>query len=71
MHNAELRLDPDSTDGRLLSNSSTGDNEARVGFMAQSDPFSSNCPALIYTITAVSELLKIKNNGTTSLHQKR
>ena len=38
----------DSNDGRLLSNSTGGSDEARVGFMAQSDSFSANDPALIF-----------------------
>ena len=38
----------DATDGRLLSNSTGGSDEGRVGYMAQSDSFSANDPALVY-----------------------
>jgi hypothetical protein len=38
----------DANDGRLLSNSSGGSDEARCGFMAQSDGFSTNDPALVH-----------------------
>jgi hypothetical protein len=38
----------DANDGRLLSNSTGGSDEGRVGFMAQSDSFSANDPALIF-----------------------
>ena len=37
-----------ATDGRLISNTSAGGNEVRVGFLAQSDSFSVNDPALVY-----------------------